>query len=152
VCSSDLSKLNASCIIAIKYNCGTVFIMYCTNDHKPKKFILMKTKIKILLTIGMFFMVSSCALASKPGKSPDLKEKIRAEVTYPKTALDRNIEGIVLIGFSVNERGNIQIEGVNASNIELQDYVVKTIKNMVVSPTDNAYSKMYNMKFVFKIL
>jgi TonB family protein len=127
-----------------------IFNIHFTNNYKPLKQIEMKTIKITLMTIGLFLMVSALSVASVSEKG--FTEKIRTEVSYPRAAFDQNIEGMVLISFIVDEQGNIQIDGVNASHAELRDYVVNIIKNTQVSFADEAYGKRFNMKFVFHIL
>jgi TonB family protein len=112
----------------------------------------MKTKIIVLLAAGIFF--STLAMAAKtPVKKPEsFSERLRSEITYPQTAFQNKVEGMVLVGFTVDEKGNIKINGVNASNKELCDHVVRILGKTKALPSDMVYGKSFNMKFVFRLV
>ena len=112
----------------------------------------MKTTIFAFLFCGLWFMSPAYSENNTPGKETSLSSRIRSEISYPAAAFDRNIEGLVLVSFSVDSLGNLHLTGVNASHPELSDYVVRTIENIRVLPSDNAVGKSFNMKFVFRLL
>lgn len=81
-----------------------------------------------------------------------VKEAIKQEITYPEFAIEAKLEGEVLVSFTVNKDGKIDILRTNSVYKELESYVVEKMKTMTVSADEAEIGKTYNMKFSFKLL
>jgi TonB family protein len=112
----------------------------------------MKTKMISLMIAGLILFIPAFASNNVPEKSTGLGDRIRTNISYPAVAYQKKIEGLVLVSFTVDSNGAIRIDGVNASNSELRDYVLNTIRNTKILPSDNVYGKSFNMRFVFRLI
>jgi len=106
----------------------------------------MKTLI-LTLVFAIAFAVNTFASGINPKN--DIKKTLSKEISYPEFAKEQKLEGVVMVSFSINENGFINIDLTNASNEDLKEYVVGKLKNLIFKNSDKAESK-YNMKFEFK--
>lgn len=104
----------------------------------------------VILTLVFTAIVAVNSWASNFNPKGDIKNVINKEITYPEFAKEQKLEGVVMVSFSVNESGLINIDLTNASNEDLKNYVIEKLKNLIFRDTKTSESK-YNMKFEFKI-
>ncbi len=112
----------------------------------------MKSKIVLAGLILSFISLSAFASPAYPDREPGLTEQIWAEINYPEYAVKAGIEGFVLISFSVEEDGRINISDINYSEEVLGTYVRERLGNFRLQSSEIVSGQMYQMKFVFKIL
>ncbi|MBQ9185916.1 MAG: energy transducer TonB [Bacteroidales bacterium] len=114
----------------------------------------------LLKTLGVADAVPFVSVEEKPtfngGSADTFSQWINANVAYPQAAIDGNIEGRVLVGFVVNEDGNVTnvkvIKGVN----ELLDNaaaetVAKSPKWEPGKQNGNNVKVAYTMPVIFKL-
>lgn len=83
--------------------------------------------------------------------TPDVLSFVSEKVTYPENAKIEKAEGMVLVQFSVNNNGQLQILQMNSSNPLLAEYVREKLAEIVV-PTNMIQPQIYSMKFNFRLL
>lgn len=112
------------------------------------------------MIIGLVLLaIISTSNVSAGNLNPTKLNKILQKVLpYPDFAKEQSIEGIVLINFTLDSDGNIQIKMTNESDITLKDYVVKKLKSInIFALKDTTEEEIedteesYDVKFVFKL-
>lgn len=96
----------------------------------------------IILTLSLFISVMAVAQSTDTAKKYhyvqqmprvgfDLQQYLSKNVHYPKSAIDNNIEGRVVVQFVVNEDGSIgDCEVIRSLNKECDAEALRVIKNM----------------------
>ncbi len=118
----------------------------------------MKTTMKMIIGIVLLiFIVTTTATAGKIDPAV-LNKALHKAISYPEFAKKQNIEGIVIINFTLDSDGNIQIKTTNESDVTLKDYVVNKLKSInifALKETNDDELEVkedeYNVKFVFKL-
>jgi outer membrane biosynthesis protein TonB len=82
----------------------------------------------------------------------DTKQVIASRFKYPEPARKENEEGSVLITFSYNENGYIEVKTAISDNEKLKDYVVKTLQSIKLTQGIVDLSKEYTARFDFRLL
>lgn len=103
----------------------------------------MKTLVVIIAFITLPFYSMSI-------NDPTVENIVRSEITYSQDLKAKNIEGEVLVQFTVAKDGSVSIDQINSSDVSLKEYVVGKLGQMLFGKNDEA--KQYNMKFSFKLL
>lgn len=103
----------------------------------------MKTLIAVICLISLPFISMSI-------NDPNVERTIRNEITYPTSAKIQNIEGIVLVEFTIGLDGLVTVEQINSNDINLKDYIVNKLESMVFFGKKT--EEKYSMKFNFKLL
>lgn len=98
----------------------------------------------------IIFFLLFAPLAAMSINDPTVEQAVRNEISYPKVAIDNNIQGLVLVEFSIDKNGQIDITGINSSDVTLKDYVVTKLKRMIFPGKETEGT--YAMKFDFKLL
>lgn len=83
--------------------------------------------------------------------TPDVMSYVSKKVTYPASAKSEKSEGIVLVQFSVNEGGRIELLQINSNNQSLMEYVTKRLTEIII-PSNMIQPQIYSMKFNFRLL
>ncbi len=81
---------------------------------------------------------------------PTVENAVRSEIKYSQNLKTNNVEGEVLVQFTVLKSGFVSVDQINSSDVSLKDYVVSKLNTMFFGKSDN--EKQYNMKFSFKLL
>jgi outer membrane biosynthesis protein TonB len=97
----------------------------------------------VLLTAG-----AGNANAGNP-KTSGIDRLLKKEITYPDFARSQKLEGMVLVSFSLNSDGTINIQLTNESSATLKDYVISKLKSLRFTTSSGSDNKTYNVKFVF---
>ncbi len=111
-------------------------------------------KLVKIVTIVIIMMTGLITYAKDNNKSiekNELKKVLSKEITYPAFAKRNLQEGVVLVQFTIN-KGKIEIEIMNYSDIELGDYVRECLEKIILEKDDNNIGKTYAVKFEFKLL
>lgn len=119
-------------------------------------------KIKIMKTIKIISIVLVIIIMSgfttyakdnnKTAQKNDLKTILAKEVKFPNFAVEKFQEGSVLVQFTVNTEGKIEINAINYLDVELGEHVKECLKKVVVEKDDISVGKTQAIKFDFKIL
>ena len=107
----------------------------------------MKTKIIAIITILVLTFTMSNA------KNPEftLQQTIYSQVKFPKVAIEKQIEGIVFVEFTVKEDGKIEVINCASLQGELQSYIFQTLSEITVMADPELTGKTFLMKFDFKL-
>lgn len=89
---------------------------------------------------------------NKTVQKNQLKSILSKEVKYPAFATENFLEGSVLVQFTVNNEGKIEIDAINYLDVELGEYVKTCLSKIVVEKDDINIGKTHSMKFDFKML
>ncbi|MFZ4413155.1 MAG: hypothetical protein ACOYOV_08735 [Bacteroidales bacterium] len=115
----------------------------------------MKT-IKIISIVLVIIIMSGFTTYAKDNNKTaqknDLKTILAKEVKFPNFAVEKFQEGSVLVQFTVNTEGKIEINAINYLDVELGEHVKECLKKVVVEKDDISVGKTQAIKFDFKIL
>ena len=114
------------------------------------KFKKMKTTIITIVSIAMITIAGSGKVNAKSINPGNVEKLVSKEISYPDFAKQQKLEGVVLVDFSVNPDGTISVNGANASNASLLDYVVAKLKQLNIIPSKDNINKTFDVKFDFK--
>ncbi|PLW92856.1 MAG: hypothetical protein C0592_08630 [Marinilabiliales bacterium] len=81
---------------------------------------------------------------------PTVENAVRSEITYSPELKANNVEGEVLVQFTVLKDGFVSVDQINSSDATLKDYVVSKLNTFFFGKSDE--DKQYNMRFSFKLL
>lgn len=113
----------------------------------------MKTKSLILVVLVLVLT----AFAGRPAmaKGPDfydvIKKAIKENVKYPAFAIEKKINGVVVVQFHFNQKGNLEIRRINSVSPELEDYVHKQLEKISIAPAAIDTAQHYYYKFNFDL-
>lgn len=82
-------------------------------------------------------------------KTGDLEKLIQKQISYPQFAKEQKLDGVVLVSFTVNSDGSINVNTTNQSDIRFKEYVVSKLKSLKIKSGSKS-AKTYNVKFDFK--
>ncbi len=82
----------------------------------------------------------------------DTRNSINKEVSYPEFARDNQEEGMVIVSFTYNEDGYIEILSSNASDQKFNDYIISKLEKIRLKYGSVTIGKAYNAIFHFKLL
>ncbi len=115
----------------------------------------MKT-IKIITIAIVIIMISGFTTYAKDNSKTvqknELKSKLSKQVKFPFFAIENFQESSVLVLFTVNKEGKIDIETMNYLDVELGNYVKDCLGKIVVEKNDISIGKTQAIKFDFKLL
>jgi hypothetical protein len=106
-----------------------------------------------LLAIATIFLLNFSFAENNPTIANNNKvfNVITKLLQYPSSAKDNLIEGYVLLGFSVDENGIVQIDQIYSNKAELKEYVQKELNKLVIEDLVYIPDQIYEMKVVFKL-
>jgi hypothetical protein len=105
-----------------------------------------------ILIIMMTGFTSSAKDNNKTTQKNELKTILAKQVNYPSFAMENFQEGSVLVEFTVNTEGIIEIKAINYLDVELGEHVKKCLGKVVVEKDDISIGKTQAIKFDFKLL
>jgi hypothetical protein len=82
----------------------------------------------------------------------DTRNAINDELSYPKFAQDEQKQDLVMLSFTYNEDGYMEILSINSSDEGLNPYIISTLENIRLRDGSVTIGKAYNAKFHFKLL
>jgi hypothetical protein len=97
-------------------------------------------------------LISACTLyASSPAAvaAKDIRQKIIKEVWSDNNEENFPSEGTVVILFTVNDEGKIDIKKLESTNTEAEDFVTKKISGLSCKDNVYPYHQFYRVKFQF---
>lgn len=110
----------------------------------------------VLLAFNMTFFVSK---AENPPSGENssyyttmMLNEIRALVDYPDFAREFNIEGFVLVSFTYNSNGTLNVLETNTNSEALKKHVITRLGQLEMCTYAKNPKKTYNMRFDFKLL
>ncbi|PLW93577.1 MAG: hypothetical protein C0592_05660 [Marinilabiliales bacterium] len=103
----------------------------------------MKTLIAIIALVVLPFYSMSI-------NDPVIENEVRTEIKYSEDLRNNNIEGDVLVQFTVSKDGYVYVDQINSNDATLKNYVSSKLSSMVFEESDN--ERQYSMKFIFRLL
>jgi hypothetical protein len=115
----------------------------------------MKT-IKIISIVIVIIMMSGFASIAKDNEKSiqksELKNELQKELKFPDFKINTEAESIVMVQFTINEDGKVEIKAMNYLDVKLGDYVKECLKRVVVDKSDASVGKTHIYKINFKEL
>jgi hypothetical protein len=106
---------------------------------------------KTIIAIISFITISSICSASTMNVKPPFEQVLQKQITYPEFAKENNVEGFVLVSFSFDHNGKIQIKDANSNDESLKSYVISKLSGIQLFGESND-TEEHIMKFEFKLL
>ncbi len=114
----------------------------------------MKKSILILamsILSGISLLFSSAAVAQTMSRE-EVKNQVIDVVTYPQDAIDKHLEGDVLVSFSTSKDGKIQVQEIFSRVPELQEYVLNKLNAFELPQAQYDVTAPIMLKFTFKLI
>lgn len=111
----------------------------------------MKTIIIILISLVILSSAGHVASAANTDNPTKVEKLLKKTIAFPEFAKKENIEGVVLVSFTVNNDGTLSVNMTNESSKALKEYVVEKLLKIRLKPEKAEEGKTYNVKFEFKI-
>ena len=103
-----------------------------------------------MISLMMLTVAITGSVSAKSTNPKEIEKFLKKEISYPDFAKQQKLEGIVLVNFSVNSDGSINVNLTNESDVNFKDYVVAKLKQLKIIPSKNYIGKSYDVKFNFK--
>jgi hypothetical protein len=76
--------------------------------------------------------------------------EISSQLHYPQSAIDLRLEGFVVVSFTINSSGNIDILEMNSNDPILMEAAKSSLSTIQLC--SHASGKVYNMKFNYSLI
>jgi hypothetical protein len=111
-------------------------------------------KLKILLTTIFFASATlSFAFSSFTGitysKSDIVKNSLEQLIVFPNEAIEMDMNGIVVVDFTLMPNGKARINAINYSDKEFKEQVIKKLNKLSKDADDEIIGKSFIYRFVF---
>ena len=110
----------------------------------------MKTIIISLICLTLLTAAGNVAKASNSDNPTRIEKLLKKSVAFPEFAKKEKMEGIVLVSFTVNSDGTLNVNLTNESSVALKEYVLGKLGMIKLKPGSSEEGKTYNVKFEFK--
>ena len=112
-------------------------------------------KAKNLIAIILVVIITGFVTKNVHAKGPDfndvIKKAIDENVKYPDFAIERKINGVVVVQFKFNQKGNLEVRRINSVNPELEEYVHRQLEKISIDALVADTSQSYYYKFNFDL-
>lgn len=114
----------------------------------------MKTKIVIIIVLVFVLTVTGIrqAIAVGPDLTDVIEKAINEKIKYPEFAIEKKINGVVVVEFKINQKGNLIVTRMNSVQPELEEYVRKQLETISFNPFTVDTSQLYYYKFNFDLI
>jgi hypothetical protein len=115
------------------------------------KLKVMKTKLLLIATM----LIASITMGYAKDPNPtevNLKKIINKEISYPKAAIEQNIEGEVTVEFKVTADGKIEVINCYTNQGVLYTHVMKSLENITITPDEQLTGKTFTIQFDFELI
>jgi len=102
----------------------------------------------IIIGLSLLATLSAASFASNP---ETLREYMEKEIVYPQEAKENKQTGFVLVHFTIEPDGKVQIKETNSDNNVLKSYVERKLQSFQL-PEKVSEVKEHIMKFTFKLI
>lgn len=109
-------------------------------------------KKKFLLTIGLVAILATISLQVKPASqkhTDPLVSYLEKELLFPDFLRTRLSQAVVFVSLTADETGKITVLQTNASDPEMNNYVIGYLENIQLEYGVAEPGKMYCLKIVF---
>jgi outer membrane biosynthesis protein TonB len=111
----------------------------------------MKTIIIILISLMTISTMGNTTEVATIDSQKKIEKLLQKTIDFPDFAKKEKVEGIVLVNFTVNSDGTLNVNLTNESNEELKKYVVNKLNQIKLNPENITEGQSFNVKFEFKI-
>lgn len=116
----------------------------------------MKTKLLTLLSLIVLGVVRQGFAAGKVASSKaneEVAKVVKAKIQFPSFLKADGIENAqVLVEFTVNENGSLNVLNTNQTDQRVKDYVMGQLENIQVQDADYEEGEVYVLKLNFRLL
>jgi hypothetical protein len=115
----------------------------------------MKTIKIISIAIVIIMITGFISLAKdnvKTIQKTELKSILEKKVSYPDFKVNNDEGSLVVVQFTVNDEGKLDIQAMNYLDVKLGEYVKNCLLKVVVDKNDESVGKTHIFKFDFKLL
>lgn len=116
----------------------------------------MKTKLLTLLSLIVLGVVSQGFAAEKVANSKaneEVAKVVKAKIQFPSFLKADGIENAqVLVEFTVNENGSLNVINTNQTDQRVKNYVMEQLENIQVQEADYEEGEVYVLKLNFRLL
>ena len=114
----------------------------------------MKTKtLRIALTVlTVLFAFTAFNAGAQTMARNDVKDLVIKSVRYPQDAIDKHLEGDVLVSFKPNAQGKVEVEEIFSRIPELSESVLSTISDIVLPQPAEQLTDPIVLRFTFKLI
>jgi len=109
------------------------------------------TVVVSVLFTGFLFLSSYTAQAQMVPREA-VKNLVVKTMTYPESAIDKKLQGEVVVSFILTKEGNLEVKEIFSRIPELRDHVYKTISSLEVPPTTEEMNEPIVLRFIFKLI
>ena len=113
----------------------------------------MKTRRVIFMIL--VFVLTGFGVKTASARGPELtdviKKAINDKVKYPEFAIEKKINGVVVVEFKFNEKGNLEVTRINSVEPELEDYVHQQLEKISLVAAVVDTNQLYYYKFNFDL-
>jgi hypothetical protein len=106
-------------------------------------------KIKVVSILTVLMLTITLSFAKDP--QSNLQQSIRNEIQFPASAIDKQLEGVVFVEFTITADGKINVLNCNSLVGELQSYVFETMSTLTVGTNPELIGKTFLMRLDFKL-
>lgn len=107
---------------------------------------------KSIVSSGNLVVINLEESVQENGLPKDILEQFGEVMSYPKNVQDVSEEECVLVGFSYDDDGFINVESTRSSNESFNEHVVSNIEKIRLRDGSVTIGKQYFAKFSFKKL
>lgn len=116
----------------------------------------MKTKLLSMLMVLMIGLVSQSFAGGKAASSKaneEVAKVVKAKIQYPSfLKADGVKKAQVLVEFSINENGKLNILNTNESDKRMKEYVMEQLENIQLQDLEMEEGEVYVLKLNFQLL
>lgn len=114
----------------------------------------MKKSILILLVsvLTVIFTISTSAAQAQTMARDDVKNMVVKAIAYPEAAIDKQLQGDVIVSFSPNQQGRLEVMEIFSRIPILQKYVYEKITALQLPAPVDAFSDPIVLRFSFKLI
>jgi len=103
------------------------------------------------LAAGLLFLNTSGVQAQTLAVD-DVKNIVIKAIDYPEDAIDKNLQGEVVVSFTTNEQGKLEVNEIFSRIPELQEYVYEKISSIELPQANNEISDPILLRFTFRLI
>ncbi|MCF8285119.1 MAG: hypothetical protein K9I48_09090 [Sphingobacteriales bacterium] len=115
----------------------------------------MKTKLMALLTLIVLGVASQGFAAEKNTltANEEVAKVVKAKIQFPAFLKAEGVKNAqVLVEFTVNENGTLNVINTNQSDQRVKNYVMEQLENIQVQSADYEVGEVYMLKLNFRLL
>ena len=101
----------------------------------------------IIILVSGIITIGGHSLRAEPKLPEPIKKSL---LSYPEQASENNLEGMVIVSFTFNANGKIEILGMNSSHEAFRDHVSRKLSAIFINPNDPLIGSCYVYKINYR--